>query len=127
MVRTPAVLALVCALLLVGCAGGPAGGRTTPTTVRFSVSGNDGGAGVDITYGSQNANLVGGSTLPWSKTMAIQPAAGYYDVQAQLRGGGSITCTVSVGGVTKRTHAAGGYDYCRSEILNEANGTWSPE
>lgn len=127
---------LVCLFLLVACgtAGSQAGRpsphahtRTSPASVTFSVSGNDGGAGIDITYGSQNANLQGGSKLPWSTTMPIQGTARYYDVQAQLKGAGSITCTVKVKGVTRTTHAAGGYDYCRAEVLNELNGRWSPE
>lgn len=101
--------------------------RTPPADVTFTVTGSDGRAGVDITYGSQNANLQGGSGLPWSVSMAIQPADAYYDVQAQLEGAGSITCKVEVEGVTKTAHAAGAYDFCRAEVINDLNGRWIAE
>lgn len=127
--RAAAVLGTLASLvLLVACSTGPsahASPKASPTRVMFRVLGNDGGAGIDITYGSQNASLQGGSTLPWSTTMRIQRTAQYYDVQAQLEGAGSITCTVTVGGVTQRTRAKGGYDYCRAEVKNELDGRWS--
>lgn len=124
---------LVALFLLAGCgaAGSPAGirsaSRKPSAMVTFTVTGSDGGDGIDITYGSQNASLQGGSKLPWSTTMPIQAPAQYYDVQAQLEGRGSITCTVKVKGVSKSTHAAGGYDFCRAEVINDMDGRWLAE
>lgn len=128
----PAFLAILASLVLVVACGTGGSQARSPSPHRpaavatFSVSGNDGGTGIDITYGSQNANLQGGSTLPWSTTMPIQSTAQYYDVQAQLKGAGSISCLVRVEGVTKRAHASGGYDVCRAEVVNELGGRWSP-
>lgn len=131
--RFPTALVGTLACLLVLAACGPIGAlaRTPashryPAVATFRVSGTDGGAGIDITYGSQNANLQGGSKLPWSTTVRIDPAAQFYDVQAQLNGAGSITCWVWVEGVTKTTHAKGGYDVCRAEVTNDLNGKWLP-
>ncbi len=130
---TRSFLAILASLLLLAACGMPTSQArkpshpASPSVVTFTVTGSDGGRGIDITYGSQNANLQGGSTLPWSTTMAIQAAAQYYDVQAQLNGAGSITCKVEVKGVTKTAHAAGGYDYCRAEVINDLNGRWIAE
>ncbi|MBO0746207.1 MAG: hypothetical protein J2P43_14400 [Candidatus Dormibacteraeota bacterium] len=129
--KTSFVAALASLLLLVACgtpgpeARGPAP-HASAAVATFSVSGNDGGAGIDITYGSQNANLQGGSKLPWSTTMPIEGSAQFYAVQAQLNGAGSITCSVRVKGVTKTSHVSGGYDVCRAEVVNELNGRWAP-
>lgn len=128
---TSFVAILASLVLLVACGtGGPQAGKPSPhrpaAVATFRVSGNDGGSGIDITYGSQNANLQGGSTLPWSTTMPVQSTAQYYAVQAQLKGAGSITCSVRVKGVTKTSHASGGYDVCRAEVVNELGGKWAP-
>lgn len=128
----PSIVAILASLfLLVACdtAGSQARGHAppaSPASATFSVTGTDGGAGIDITYGSQNANLQGGSKLPWSARMRIDAAAQYYDVQAQLEGAGSIRCSVTVKGVTKTAHASGGYDVCRAEVTNDLNGKWLP-
>jgi hypothetical protein len=59
--------------------------------------------------------------------MPIQGRAQYYDVHAQLEGAGTITCKVTVKGVTKTTHAAGGNDFCRAEVTNDLFGRWLAE
>ena len=127
----PFVAVLSSLLLLVACQTGGSQARTpaphsSATVATFRVSGTDGGSGVDITYGSQNANMQGGSKLPWSATMPVQGSARYYAVQAQLNGKGSITCSVRVDGVAKTAHASGGYDVCRAEVVNELGGRWAP-
>jgi hypothetical protein len=64
--------------------------------------------------------------------MPLSSSAEYYDVSAQLGGGGSITCSVTVhwnqGG---RSHAArkvgsasGGYNIASPEVCSDFTGGW---
>lgn len=96
--------------------------KPTPTaapTVTFSVTGSAPN-GVDITYGSDTDNRQGGTTLPWSATLPLDPSAHYYDVYAQLGGGGDITATVTITAnghtFTKTGHASGGYNIASAEL-----------
>ena len=67
----------------------------------FAVSGSA-PDGVDITYGSDSINDSppgnGGTTisLPWSGHLRYNSNALYYDVTAQLQGGGHLNCGVYV-------------------------------
>lgn len=94
--------------------------------------------GADITYGNDSSNLsppggLGfdgeGTALPWRGQLRYHGSALYYDVSAQLQGGGSITCALYVKVVdyysdgthtsdSKRVvtgHAAGGYNICDAQ------------
>jgi hypothetical protein len=81
-------------------------------------------AGVDITYGSDTDNLQGRG-LPMTKTLTLKDDAMYYDVTAQLQGGGDIHCSVTVDGQTKTGHAAGGYNICSAQLSDDFLGGWS--
>ncbi|MEU2420896.1 MmpS family transport accessory protein [Streptomyces sp. NPDC007851] len=81
-------------------------------------------SGADITYGSDTDNLQGRG-LPMTKTLKLTDDAMYYDVTAQLQGGGDIHCSVTVDGQTKKGHAAGGYNICSAQLSSDFFGGWS--
>ncbi|MEW2549211.1 MmpS family transport accessory protein [Streptomyces sp. NPDC047002] len=80
-------------------------------------------SGADITYGSDSENIEGHG-LPMSKTLALSDDAMYYDVTAQLSGGGDIHCSVTVEGKTKTGHASGGYNICSAQLSEGIFGGW---
>lgn len=83
--------------------------------------------GVDITYGPEGSDY-SASSLPFSKTMAVDAAAQYMSVQAQLQGDGQVTCTTSVninGTSTVQTGtASGGYNLASAELCGDFSGGW---
>jgi hypothetical protein len=91
-------------------------------TVVFKVWGNA-PSGVDVTYGSDSDNLQGHG-LPMTKTLAVKNGALYYDVTAQLQGGGDVHCSVTIGGKTKEGHAQGGYNICSAQLNGGLFGGW---
>lgn len=90
--------------------------------VTFKVSGSA-PSGVDITYGSDSDNR-SGHGFPWSATLPLDDDAMYYTVYAQLQGGGDISCSVTVDGVTKHGHASGGYNICSAQVNSGLLGGW---
>ena len=97
------------------------GTRAGATQVTFEVDG-DAPNGVDITYGNDTSNYKG--SLPLYKTLTIDSAANYYDVSAQLTGGGNVSCSVTIGDASSSGDAAGGYNICSAQ-LNNIGGAWS--
>lgn len=93
-------------------------------TVSFTVSGDDGGAGVDIMYGSDSQhNSPSSVTLPWTITMPYDSKAQYYNVTAQLQGAsGSLQCSVTVQGHKKSGSASGAYQICDAQLNNYGFG-----
>lgn len=81
-------------------------------------------SGVDITYGSDGTNLQG-SKLPMEKTLAVDADAFYYQVTAQLQGGGDIQCSVTIDGKTKTGRAQGGYNICSAQLNSDFSGGFS--
>ncbi|MFJ5270799.1 MmpS family transport accessory protein [Streptomyces sp. NPDC088358] len=81
-------------------------------------------AGVDITYGS-DSDSIQGHGLPMTKTLTLKDDAMYYNVTAQLQGGGDVRCSVTVDGKTKTGHAAGGYNICNAQLSGGLFGDWS--
>lgn len=82
--------------------------------VVFKVWGNA-PAGVDITYGDDSSNLQGGK-LPFKKSIKLHDDAMYYQVTAQLQGGGKVHCSVTVDGKAKKGVASGGYNICSAQL-----------
>lgn len=88
--------------------------------------------GVDITYGTDSSTLNGASSVPWSAMLPLDPSANYYNVDAQLNGDGTVTCTTTVvykeGGstltATKTGTAQGSYNIASPEICSDSNGGW---
>jgi hypothetical protein len=81
-------------------------------------------AGVDITYGS-DSDSIQGHGLPMTKTLKLKDDAMYYNVTAQLQGGGDVHCSVTVDGKTKTGHASGGYNICNAQLSGGLFGDWS--
>jgi hypothetical protein len=103
--------------------GGPSKGSGATEAV-FSVTGSA-PAGVDITYGSDGSNYQGPSQPPMHETLNIQKDALYYQVTAQLQGGGDITCKLEIGDAVKIGHARGGYNICSAQLNSDpVNGGW---
>lgn len=135
-------------------AASPAGGTPAPaassspgvhkthsrTQVVFTVTGSA-PSGADITYGSDSDNrspqgglgaLGSGTALPWQGSVKYRSSALYYDVTAQLQGGGDITCKVRIrvtqfysdgthiskAKTVASGHASGGYNICDAQAEN---------
>ncbi|WP_319594115.1 hypothetical protein [Streptomyces sp. ID05-04B] len=60
-----------------------------------------------------------------TKTLTLHDDALYYQVSAQLMGGGDINCSVTVNGKTKKGHASGGYNICTAQLNGGLLGGWN--
>jgi hypothetical protein len=93
-------------------------------TVTYEVSGSD----ADVTYGPTGSDLSG--SVPMNKTQDIpsKPPL-YYSVQAQLQGGGTVTCKIKVDGkVISQSTASGGYNIAQCEIGQDPfSGNWQDD
>jgi hypothetical protein len=103
--------------------GGGTSDGSGATDVTFTVDGST-PAGVDITYGSDSSNYQGPSQPPMYKTLQIDEHALYYAVNAQLSGGGNVTCEIQIGDVVRTGHAVGGYNICSAQLSKTYNGGW---
>ncbi|MEV5436817.1 hypothetical protein AB0K80_12405 [Streptomyces sp. NPDC052682] len=81
-------------------------------------------SGVEVTYGSDGTNLQG-KGLPLEKTLTVKDDALYYQVTAQLMGGGDIRCSVTIDGRTKSGRAQGGYNICSAQLNSDFGGGFS--
>ena len=81
-------------------------------------------SGVDITYGSDGTNLQG-KGLPMEKTMTVDSDALYYQITAQLQGGGNVHCSITIDGKTKSGQAQGGYNICSAQLNSDFSGGFS--
>jgi hypothetical protein len=115
---TRMVLSAAIAAIAAGCGGdseteSPEQGSSAEVA-RFSVTGKAPN-GVNITYGSDGTNLEG-SPPPFQATMKVNEDALYYQVTAQLQGGGNIKCKVQIGDAIKTGQARGGYNICSAQL-----------
>lgn len=82
--------------------------------------------GISITYGDEGSNY-SGKSLPFSASMPLYSGTDYYDISAQLQGGGSVKCHLTViwrdsaglHSVSQRGSAAGSYNIASAEVCNE--------
>ncbi|MET9458136.1 hypothetical protein ABZY05_24160 [Streptomyces canus] len=81
-------------------------------------------AGVDITYGTDGTNLQG-KGLPMEKSLSVDEDALFYQVTAQLMGGGDVQCSVTIDGETKKGRAQGGYNICSAQLNSDFSGGFS--
>ncbi|MER5833722.1 hypothetical protein ABT116_23390 [Streptomyces sp. NPDC002130] len=81
-------------------------------------------SGVDITYGNDGTNLQG-KGLPMKKTLTVKDDALYYQVTAQLLGGGDIQCSITIDGKTKSGRAQGDYNICSAQLNSDFSGGFS--
>lgn len=102
--------------------GGSGSSNSGATQAQFIVTGSAPN-GVDITYGSDSSNYQG--KLPLNAALHIDKNAAFYDVTAQLHGGGNITCKIIIGDQTRTGHARGGYNICSAQLNGDFNGGWS--
>jgi hypothetical protein len=80
--------------------------------------------GVDITYGSDGTNLEG-SGLPMTKTLTVDEDSLYYQISAQLMGGGDVQCSVTIDGETRSGRAKGSYNICSAQLNSDFSGGFS--
>jgi hypothetical protein len=103
--------------------GGGSSEGSGATQATFTVTGSA-PAGVDITYGSDSSNYQGPSQPPMTETLQIDDNALYYQVTAQLQGGGDVTCEIQIGDAVRTGHARGGYNICSAQLNKDYNGGW---
>jgi hypothetical protein len=92
-----------------------------PQTVTYIVTGAAGDA--QVTYGPAGTNDTG--SVPMSVTQPLGNPS-YYAIDAQLQGGGTVSCSIDVNGVPISTaSASGGYNIADCEIGQDpVTGTW---
>lgn len=101
---------------------GQSGKGSGAKQVEFIVTGTAPG-GVDITYGDDGSNYQG--HLGMDATLPVHSKALFYQVTAQLQGGGHVTCKVIIGNAVKVAHASGGYNICSAQLNSDPiNGGW---
>lgn len=80
---------------------------------------------LNITYGSDSDNRDGAfKNGKFEATLPLDDDAIYFNVTAQLQGSGDIHCSVTVGGKTKKAHAAGDYNICMAQLSPGLLGGW---
>lgn len=81
---------------------------------------------LNITYGSDSDNRDGDfENGEFKATLPLDENALYFNVTAQLQGSGDINCSVTVGGKTKKGHAAGDYNICSAQLSAGLMGGWN--
>ncbi|WP_449351615.1 hypothetical protein [Streptomyces shaanxiensis] len=81
---------------------------------------------LNITYGSDSDNRDGDfKDGKFKATLPLDDDALYFNVTAQLQGSGDIHCSVTVGGKTKKGHAAGDYNICSAQVSAGLLGGWN--
>lgn len=80
---------------------------------------------LNITYGSDSDNRDGAfKDGEFKAALPLDDDALYFNVTAQLQGSGDIHCSVTVGGKTKKAHAAGDYNICSAQLSAGLLGGW---
>jgi len=80
------------------------------------------GSAAHVTYGPSGANFEGTGPLSVSQPLG-QPQ--FYSINAQLTGGGSVTCLLKVDGVTIASNSASGSGNIAScQMDQNLNGSW---
>jgi hypothetical protein len=90
-------------------------------TVTYVVTGSS----ADVTYGPAGSSLSG--SVPMRKTATIPSSPpGYYSIDAQLNGSGTVTCEILVSGkVVSKATASGSYNIASCEITQDPfSGAW---
>jgi hypothetical protein len=110
-------------------AAAPAPATTTTgaaaSTITYVVTGS---SSAQVTYGPAGSNYTGSS--PMRKTSTIPASApAYYSIDAQLQGGGSVSCEILVGGtIVSKGTASGGYQIATCEISQDPfSGQWQDD
>jgi hypothetical protein len=92
--------------------------QSAPEKVTYVVTGGN----ANVSYGPAGSDYVGTAPMSVSRPLG-QPQ--FYSINAQLTGGGSVTCKLQVDGVTIATGSASGNSNVAScEISQALNGSW---
>ena len=85
------------------------------------------GSPADVTYGPAGSSLSG--SVPLDVSLAAgEPPPAFYAVNAQLQGGGSVSCEIRVNGtVISTAQATGGYHIAICEISQGPSGGWESD
>ena len=84
-------------------------------TVTYIVTGTTGSA--QVIYGPSGTNDTG--SVPMTVTQPLGTPS-YYAINAQLQGGGTVSCEIEVSGVVISSgSASGGYNICSAEITQD--------
>jgi hypothetical protein len=94
--------------------------KPKPHTLTYIVLGTP---GAQVTYGPSGSNFNG--QVPMRITAPLRHPQ-YYAIDAQVQGGGSVTCKIKVDGKTiSQANASGGYNIASCEIdQNPLTGQW---
>ena len=94
--------------------------QSAPQQVTYVVA----GSAAHVTYGPSGANFEGTGPLSVSQPLG-QPQ--FYSINAQLTGGGTVTCLLKVDGVTIVSNSASGSGNIAScQMDQNLNGSWEP-
>ena len=98
------------------------GKRAIQDKVTFIVSGSY----ASVTYGPAGSNYTGSVPMDVTETIPGQPPI-YYAIDAQLQGGGTVSCKIEVNGQTiSQGTAQGGYNIATCEISQDPlSGGWT--
>jgi hypothetical protein len=93
-----------------------------PDKVTFIVSGSY----ANVTYGPAGSDYTGSVPMDVTNTIPSQPPI-YYAIDAQLQGGGTVSCKIEVDGQTiSQATAQGGYNIATCEISQDPlSGGWT--
>jgi hypothetical protein len=100
----------------------PAAKAAAAQTVTYVVT----GSAADVTYGPAGSSLSGTVPMRVSKPLGTPL---YYSINAQLQGGGSVSCQILVDGqVISSSTATGGYNIAQCEIGQDPlSGQWQDD
>lgn len=109
----------------------PTAAAPVAQTVTYSCTGHA-PDGINITYGPEGSSFAA-STLPFTQTAALDSTVQYYVTEAQLQGGGSVSCSTVINytdgsgtsqSVTKNAAASGGYNIASAEVCSDFESGW---
>lgn len=116
----PAVLPSAVPVQTVAAANSAAPAKPAAHTLTYVVT----GSAADVTYGPTGTNV--GGTVPLNISGPLGDPL-YYSIQAQLQGGGTVSCELEIDGkVISSSTASGGYNIAMCEISRDPlSGQWT--
>jgi hypothetical protein len=132
---TPTAALSSTAAIAVAAATAVAANPPTPAAVMQTVTYSCKGYapnGIDITYGPEGSTFSAAS-LPFVETVPLETSAQNFVTEAQLEGGGSVSCDTMVDytdssgalqSVSDSVTASGGYSNVSAQVCSDFNGGW---
>ena len=114
------VLAAIGILIAVTVGKSASSTASSGSTITFIVTGDR----AQVTYGPAGSNLAG--TVPMRQAQPLGNPL-YYAIDAQLQGGGEVTCQILIdGSIIAQSVATGGYNIAACEVSKDPlTGQWS--